>query len=180
MQRLANQLLSLSSVEAINGLARDRAPVDLAVLARDVAADLSLLAIERQIDLGFESNLIGSQALPVWGHDALLRDMVLNLVDNALRYTQPGGSVTVAVSPDDAGQSVCLTVSDTGPGIAPAERDKVFHRFYRILGETRTEGSGLGLAIVREIVQAHEGRIQLADGAGGRGLLVAVCLPRAP
>jgi len=186
MQRLANQLLSLSSAEAINGLARDRAAVDLTALARDVAADLSLLAIERHIDLGFESAVPPGAATPVWGHEALLREMVVNLVDNALRYTQAGGSVTVKVAPvhgdlgEQGDQGVCLSVTDTGPGIPPAEREKVFKRFYRILGETRTEGSGLGLAIVREIVQAHGGRLQLTDGPDACGLQVRVVLPRPP
>ncbi len=180
MQRLTQQLLSLSSAEAINGLSREREQVDLAALVREVAGELSPLAIERRIDLGFEADGDAARGAPVWGHAALLREMASNLIDNALRYTQPGGSVTarVAVGPD-----VCLLVSDTGPGIPPEERAKVFQRFYRILGGDRTEGSGLGLAIVREIVLSHGGQVSLEGGEGGRGqegargLTVRVTLP---
>lgn len=201
MQRLTDQLLSLSSAEAVNGLAREREPVDMVALVRDVAGELSLLAIERRIDLGFET---GHDPVPlVWGHAALLREMVLNLLDNALRYTPSQGAVTARVTAlsdmasaqgeGAAGRrGVCLCVTDTGPGIPSGERSKVFHRFYRILGGPRTEGSGLGLAIVREIVQAHAGRVSLENGeaacmAGGKegacqgpGLTVRVTLPPAP
>ncbi|MFY9479689.1 MAG: sensor histidine kinase N-terminal domain-containing protein [Aquabacterium sp.] len=180
MQRLANQLLSLSSAEAINGLAQSRDLVDMVALARDVSADLSLLAIERKIDLGFEPGLAAMGPLQAWGHEALLRELIVNLVDNALCYTQAGGCVTVAVSASDRPGHVRLTVSDNGPGIPPEERTKVFHRFYRILGRTRTEGSGLGLAIVREIAQAHGAAVALDSGPEGRGLQVSVDLPSTP
>jgi two-component system sensor histidine kinase TctE len=73
--------------------------------------------------------------------------------------------------------TVSLSVIDTGPGIPLAERDKVFHRFYRILGHAQVEGSGLGLAIVREIAQAHAAQVALADGPEGQGLCVTVTLP---
>jgi len=183
MQRLTNQLLSLSSAEAINGLARERHAVDLVALAREVALELMPLALARQIDLGYEGE--ATQPLCVSGHPALLREMVVNLIDNALRYTPAGGTVTVSVHADAAAAApVSLTVVDTGPGIPEGERSKVFHRFYRILGGARSEGSGLGLAIVREIVQSHGGQITLSDGmapsAGGNGpgLCVQVSLPR--
>lgn len=173
MQRLTQQLLSLSSAEAVNGLARAREEIDLAALVREVAGELSPLAIERHIDLGFEDD--GEAAgVPVWGHAALLREMASNLIDNALRYTQPGGTVTARVS---GGEAACLLVSDTGPGIPAEERAKVFQRFYRILGGDRTEGSGLGLAIVREIVLSHGGQVSLEAGESGRGLTVRVTLP---
>jgi two-component system sensor histidine kinase TctE len=117
----------------------------------------------------------------VMGHEPSLREMCVNLLDNALRYTPAGGSVTVALKPGAALQqgasTVSLSVSDTGPGIPLAERDKVFHRFYRILGHAQVEGSGLGLAIVREIAQAHAAQVVLADGPEGRGLCVTVTLP---
>lgn len=175
MQRLTQQLLSLSSAEAVNGLARAREQIDLVALVREVAGELSPLAIERHIDLGFEDDGGGAGA-PVWGHAALLREMASNLIDNALRYTQPGGTVTARVS---GGEAACLLVSDTGPGIPAEERLKVFQRFYRILGGDRTEGSGLGLAIVREIVLSHGGQVSLEAGESGRGLTVRVTLPTA-
>jgi two-component system sensor histidine kinase TctE len=88
----------------------------------------------------------------------MLREMLSNLIDNALRYTPAGGSVTVRVRRD--GADALLEVEDTGPGIAPAERAHVFERFYRILGSS-APGSGLGLAIVREIAQQHGAEIDV-------------------
>jgi two-component system sensor histidine kinase TctE len=85
--------------------------------------------------------------------------MMLNLVDNGLRYTPEGGSVTLRVRQDN--DAAFIEVEDTGPGIPEAERQRVFDRFYRILG-TNVDGSGLGLAIVREIVERHEGLIRIA------------------
>lgn len=176
--RLTNQLLSLSSAEAVNGLARERGRTDLFQLAREVALDLSPLAVSRQIDLAFDGADLPEAARQVWGHAAQLRELIVNLLDNALRYTPPSGSVTVSVMPTSSG--LRLGVSDSGPGIAPAERAKVFQRFYRILGSTQIEGSGLGLAIVREIALAHGAQVTLADGPGGIGLSVWVDFPVPP
>jgi two-component system sensor histidine kinase TctE len=98
----------------------------------------------------------------VHGQPVLLRELVRNLVDNALQYTPEGGTVTVRVVDDPFGQVVVLQVEDSGPGIPAAERDKVFLPFYRALG-TNVDGSGLGLAIVREIAQQHRAEIALED-----------------
>ena len=92
----------------------------------------------------------------------LLRELIRNLVDNALQYTPAGGTVTVRVVDDPFGQVVVLQVEDSGPGISPTERDKVFQPFYRSLG-TNVDGSGLGLAIVREIAGQHDAEITLED-----------------
>lgn len=176
--RLTNQLLALSSAEAVNGLARERSHVDLSALAREVAMELSPLAVARQIDLGFEDHAQHMSDPPplVWGHAALLKELIVNLVDNALRYTPAGGSVTVSL-PVPQAPGVRLQVSDTGPGIPQAERSKVFHRFYRIPGSAQVEGSGLGLAIVREIAQAHGASVNLGEGPDGIGLCVTVDWP---
>jgi two-component system sensor histidine kinase TctE len=88
----------------------------------------------------------------------MLRELLSNLIDNALRYTPAGGSVTVRVRRD--GKYALLEVEDTGPGIAPQERAHVFERFYRILG-SNTTGSGLGLAIVREIAGQHGAEVDI-------------------
>ena len=113
------------------------------------------------------------EAVEVLGDPAALRTMISNLVDNAIRYT-PIGAVTVRVRRE--AREAIFEVEDTGPGIPLAERQRVFDRFYR--GEAAIEGgTGLGLAIVRRIALRHEGRVELADGAGGRGLLVRVRLP---
>lgn len=171
-RRLANQMLTLSRAEAVNGVIGERAPFDLAGLVKEVAMELAPLALNRDIDLAYEG--IG-HALTMDGNAPMLREMVSNLVDNAIRYSPPDSAVTVAVAAfaDQAVVSVC----DQGPGIPEAERERVFHRFYRILGRGDSEGSGLGLAIVREIALAHGGRVGLRDGAGGRGLCVEVELP---
>ena len=103
----------------------------------------------------------------------MLREMLVNLVDNALRYTPPGGRVTVGVGRE--GDTALLWVEDNGPGIPEAERPQVFERFYRIMG-TEPEGSGLGLAIVREVVDGAGGSVTLGEDAGG-GRLLSIRLP---
>jgi two-component system sensor histidine kinase TctE len=102
--------------------------------------------------------------------------MLGNLLDNAIRYTQRGGQVTARVT--GAADTVSLSVEDNGPGIPEQERERVFERFYRLLG-TGTEGCGLGLAIVREIAASHNAKVVLAPGAGGQGTVVRVTFPRA-
>jgi two-component system sensor histidine kinase TctE len=168
--RLANQLLDHARASSdISTLAI--APLDLSALAADTTRELVPLALRHAIDLGLEAD----PDIAVQGDGILLRELLKNLIDNAIRYCPGGACITVrvsAVSPAGA----CLEVEDTGPGIAPAERQRVFDRFYRIPG-SHTDGSGLGLAIVKQIVQAHGGRISLDEGAAGRGLKVQVLLP---
>ncbi|TAL98320.1 MAG: sensor histidine kinase [Paraburkholderia sp.] len=171
MVGLTNKLLLLAQAEAADYTRLASEPADLAAIAKDVAEDLALLAQTREIDLGAE---LGGPA-PVTGHPGLLSALVANLAENAIRYTQAGGHVTVAVRTD--GATVTLVVSDDGPGIAPEARSRVFEPFYR--ASTDTEGTGLGLAIVREIVQAHRGEITLEPGAGGRGVTATVTLAAA-
>ncbi len=118
--------------------------------------------------------------VPVRGDPADLAMLIANLLDNALRYTPAGGRVDVAVD-DDGGRAV-LSVVDTGPGIAPADRERVFERFYRGAagaGGPDATGSGLGLSIVRRIADAHGATILLDDGPDGRGLAVRVRFPAA-
>ncbi|WP_027037921.1 sensor histidine kinase [Mesorhizobium ciceri] len=170
LARLAEQLLTLSRAEP--GSRRPRADhVDLTEAARHVLETHAPIAIGRNIDLGLEE----AGPVPVIGDGTMLREMIVNLVDNALRYTRAGGSVTVKLAA--TGGEAVLTVDDDGPGIPADERDHVFERFYRIAGSTE-EGSGLGLAIVREVVENAGGRVTLGDGATG-GLVVEVRLPLA-
>jgi len=173
-QRLANQMLALSRAEAANGLIQERSPVDLAALARDAASDLGLLAVRKGVDLGFSAP---PDPCTISGNGPMLQEMIANVIDNAIRYTPAGGHVDVRVAPADG--AVNVEIADDGPGIPAAERERVFHRFYRILGQGDSEGSGLGLAIVREICTAHGGTIALGDGAAGRGLKVTLQLPTA-
>ncbi|QKC97553.1 sensor histidine kinase [Mesorhizobium sp. NZP2298] len=170
LARLAEQLLTLSRAEP--GSRRPRADrIDLTEAARHVLETQAPAAIARNIDLGLEE----TGPVPVVGDGTMLREMIVNLVDNALRYSSSGGSVTVRLAAVD-GEAV-LAVADAGPGIPLDERDHVFERFYRIAGSTE-EGSGLGLAIVREVVENAGGRVTLRDGAVG-GLVVEVRLPLA-
>ena len=170
--RLVEQMLALSRQEP-RAAAPARAPVALDELAREGVAELVPLADARRIDLGI------SGALPVFvrGDREALATLIRNLVDNAVRYTPPGGTVDVfveraALEPARA----VLKVRDNGPGIAPEERTRVFDRFYRRPG-TPAPGSGLGMAIVKAIADAHGAAITLGDGAAGKGLEVTVSFP---
>jgi two-component system, OmpR family, sensor histidine kinase TctE len=157
---MVNQLLAMARAEDGGEVLR-RVPLDLAAVTRAVVRDFVSRSIDRRIDLGYEGPE-GASSLRVMGEPVLLSELVRNLVDNALHYTPAGGSVTARVLPDPFGQVVVLQVEDTGPGIAPAEREAVFRPFYRSLG-TQVDGSGLGLAIVKEIAERHQADIELAD-----------------
>src|SRR6185369_1878215 len=116
----------------------------------------------------------------VRGDRANLAVLIGNILDNALRYTPPGGRIDAAVERD--GDATVFVVTDTGPGIPAAERERVFERFYRVRTAVHGEepvGSGLGLSIVRRIATAHGAVVQLDDGPGGRGLTVRVRFPPA-
>ena len=171
-RRMANQMLTLARAEPASGLADETAYLDFADLVYEVAGDFAVIALKKKIDLFFEP-----PAGPAFieGSSTLLREMVSNLVDNALRHTPAQGKVGLSLTKVD--DRVLLRVIDDGPGIPASEREKVFQRFYRILGHGDTEGSGLGLSIVREICRAHRGSIRLDDDPDGRGLLVEVTLP---
>ncbi|MCE1236028.1 MAG: sensor histidine kinase [Hyphomicrobiales bacterium] len=170
MSRLVNQLLSLARAE--RGAAVRKDTVDLVAILRGRLDDLAVLAVERGVDLAFETDL---ETLPFHGHATLLGEIAVNLVDNALRWTPPGGEVVVRLSRADA--AVELVVEDTGPGVPAEARERVFERFHR-LDRAGTDGTGLGLAIVREAVAAHGGAVTLQDRADGRsGLLAVVRLP---
>ena len=174
---MVNQLLAMARADA-KTQARPNAPVDLAALARETVRDFVPKAMDKRIDLGYEGpdeatparpGDAGTDALPVsrtragmLGQPTLVRELVRNLVDNALQYTPAGGTVTVRVMDDPFGQVVVLQVEDTGPGIPEAERALVLQPFYRALG-TNVDGSGLGLAIVNEIVQQHGAELTISD-----------------
>ena len=162
--RLASQLLALARVEP--GASRNDAfaPVNLRALVEDAADDWVHRALGKEIDLGFEL----SEA-QLHGDALLLREALRNLVHNALEYAPPGGRVTVRTGMRN--QDAFLEVEDDGPGIPPAEREKVLERFYRVNGTPGT-GSGLGLAIVREIALAHHARLEIGAGEGPGGAAV--------
>ena len=164
MAALADQLLS--SARAADGAAAPATPLDLTALARQVCLELMPAARARGIDLGLEAG--GGQWV---AGTELLHELLVNLVDNALRHAAQGGTVTVRTLAED--DACVLEVEDDGPGIPEAERDAVLEPFYRGKG-AGPGGSGLGLTIVREIATAHGAALQLRDGAGGRGLRVRV------
>lgn len=171
--RLVNQLLSLARAEPAIGRIREAERMDLVALAREAASDWVPRALARHVDLGFDDP---ERRVYILGDAFQLREMLNNLLDNAIRYTGAGGQVSVRVSFD--GNDPVLSVEDNGPGIPEAERTRVFERFYRVLG-TGVDGCGLGLAIVREIAQQHGAEVTLAPGADGNGTLVRVVFRQA-
>ncbi|HVW52881.1 MAG TPA: sensor histidine kinase N-terminal domain-containing protein [Trinickia sp.] len=175
--RLVTQLLALARAEnRMSGQVFTH--VEVAHLARLAVRDWVRAALAKQMDLGYEGP---EEPVFVDGNPVMLREMLSNIIDNAIRYTPAGGRITVRVSPQREASQVHLEVEDTGPGIAPAERPKVVERFYRILGR-EGDGSGLGLAIVREIATMHGGTLTLDDHVYQpslrlAGTLVRVSLP---
>ena len=170
--RLVQQLLTMARLDP-EAAAKPAEPTDLAGLAHATAEELQPLAAQKSISLRVDAQ---TQALVIGQEDAL-RILLTNLIDNSIRYAAPDGHVDVDVQTSNA--SVKLIVHDDGPGIPPAERERVFDRFYRGRGAA-TGGSGLGLAIVRQITEMHGGSICLDGGRNGSGLKVTVVFPAVP
>ncbi|HRD67045.1 MAG TPA: ATP-binding protein [Candidatus Competibacter sp.] len=166
---LVEQLLAMARLDANPSTGRIE-PVDLLALARAAVAEQAAIADARNLDLG----LLPGEPVAVGGDPIELRTLLDNLVDNALRYTPGGGRVDVGVSRTEA--EAVLAVRDTGPGIPPIERERVFDRFYRGAAVT-TPGSGLGLAIVKRIADRHRARVCLSEPENGPGLRIAVHFP---
>jgi two-component system, OmpR family, sensor histidine kinase TctE len=165
LSRLVRQLLSLARNEP-NALDKVQLqPLDLNAFALEVSMDWVPHAIKRNIDLGFEGT--DDHPLVIDADRDRLRELINNLIDNAIRYSQPGGRVTVrtGVAGD---KQVRLAISDDGPSIPVAERERIFERFHRLLG-TQEDGSGLGLAIVSEIATLHGAQITLEEDVDGVG-----------
>jgi two-component system sensor histidine kinase TctE len=164
------QLLSLARAES-GSTHIARAPCDLVALASDVIQDSLPRALDKHIDLGYEGVQPGSPDVVINGNATLLKELIRNLVDNAINYTPSSaevpGVVTVRVLADRFGRVVLLQVEDSGPGIPESERDLVFQPFYRALG-TEADGSGLGLPIVLEIAHQHAATVTLEDATPGR------------
>jgi two-component system sensor histidine kinase TctE len=168
---LANRLLTLARAE--HGAAEAEFELlSLTDAARQVGLELAQQAVKKDIDLSLEA----AEDVMVRGSALLLHEMIANLADNAIRYTPAGGRVTLRVR--DGAQPV-LEVEDSGPGIAPAERERVFAPFYRAAAAqaVNVPGSGLGLTIVRDIAASHGATVELLSGAGGVGLKVELRFP---
>ena len=172
--RLVNQLLALARNEPGGQSTDSFASLDLNQLAQECTVNWVQMALEKNIDLGYEGT---AAATEVRGDANSLMEMLNNLIDNAIRYTPAGGHITVSVTATTQGSA--LSVEDNGPGIDPQHRERVFERFYRILG-TGQSGSGLGLAIVAEVAKRHNATLRLDAGSGGRGTLISIRFPRRP
>jgi signal transduction histidine kinase len=167
---LVEQLLALARSEP-QEMTPDFAVVDLSAVAAEGVSDTHELALSRHVDLGLEA----APNLVVRGNRDALRVLVRNLVDNAVRYTPSYGSVHVRCLA--TATEAVLEVADTGPGIAVADRERVFDRFYR-RAAAEESGTGLGLAIVKAIAERHGAHVVLDEARGG-GLRAAVHFPRA-
>ena len=174
--QLANQLLALSRADARSMEAQPVQRVDLLALCESLLEVHLDAATARGIDLGLAAEPAHTQ-----GHEWLLRELLGNLVDNAIRYTPEGGSVTLRCGQLPLAGAVrpYLAVEDDGPGIPAPERSRVTERFYRVPG-TVGEGSGLGLAIADEIARVHHSTLELLVGQGDRGLLARLVFAPEP
>ena len=170
---LVNQLLSLARAEPESASQQARSTLDLRQLAREVCTEMVPRALAAGIDLGFES-AESCRRCPVRGFESLLREALVNLIDNAIRYAGRGASVTLRVELRDG--QVIVEVEDNGPGLPESECEHVFERFVRATHDGT--GCGLGLAIVREIVERHAGRVSLRP-VQPHGALARVSLPAA-
>lgn len=169
---MVNQLLTLARTEPGVGPVSGRNPVNLHDVASRAVQSWVPKALAKNIDLGFELE-------DAWtlGDTLLLRELLANLIDNAIAYTHAGGAVTVRTRVMDGG--AWLEVEDNGIGIPDSERPRVFERFYRVAG-TGGEGCGLGLAIVTEIADRHDAKVDILTPSEGRGTCVRVVFKRLP
>ena len=168
--RLANQLLSQARAEHVrHNSSMER--FDLKQIATEAAEEWVPRSVDAGVDLGFEL-----ESARVEGHGFLLREMLANLLDNAINYAGHGARVTIRTGASPAAPaSAMLEVEDNGPGIPVHERERAFERFQR--GNAGGTGSGLGLSIVRDIAGHHGAIVELLDGPGGIGLKVRVTYP---
>jgi two-component system sensor histidine kinase TctE len=165
-----NQLLALARAEA-SGAQMTQQRCDLARLTMDVVRDSVPRAMDKRIDLGYDGAEPGTPGVWLDGNPTLLKELVRNLVDNAINYTPSSddrpGVVTVRVLADTFGRVLLLQVEDTGPGVPESERELIFQPFYRALG-SEADGSGLGLPIVQEIARQHQAEISVEDARPGQ------------
>ncbi len=170
---LVVQLLTLARLEH-NDVHHALKPVGLPALAQEVLAEMSSELLDKDIEIELPPPHPAHPHQTVLADPDMLRILLRNLLDNALRYSPLGSQVRVAVEACPGGTR--LSVTDAGPGIAPELRDRAFDRFFRIPGSQGT-GSGLGLSIVRRIAALHGALISLAEGPEGRGLSVQLLFP---
>ena len=167
-----NQLLALARAEG-GGASLPQQQCNMVTMASEVLLDCFGRAADKGIDLGYDGADADTPGVVVHGNPTLLREMVRNLVENAIHYTpstpERPGVVTLRVLVDPYSKVLVMQVEDNGPGIPPAERDLVFQPFYRALG-TNVDGSGLGLPIVREIAQRHGATVTVDAAHPGQAM----------
>ena len=182
---MARQLLALSRADARNAEVQALQQVDL----KDLCESMLELFIDQASNKGLDFGL-DVAPVSVWGHSWLLRELVSNLVDNAIKYTPPNGSVTLRCGErsqpiavvhghqpsEEVSAWAFIEVEDDGPGVPEIERQQITQRFYRAQGASG-DGTGLGLAIAAEIAQLHQGLLSFDSGIEGNGLLVRLELP---
>jgi two-component system sensor histidine kinase TctE len=169
--RAAGQLLALARAQTSNEDDASTCAVDLARLARSYAGERVPDALAARIDLGYEGP---SEGLVVGGDAVMLREALVNLVDNALTYAGANGSATISLQRESTW--IVLAVEDSGPGVAEEWWPRLGERFFRP-PDSRREGSGLGLAIVRRIAERHRATVAFDRGRDGRGLRVTLRFP---
>lgn len=167
---VVQQLLTLSRMVPEAGI-NEPTKMDMVKEAAEIAAQLAPEAISKNIDL----ELIAPDKAMMMGNPTAIGILVRNLVDNAIRYSPEEGEIKIKVS--ETADQVILEVIDTGPGIPEELRERVFERFYRIVGNKAT-GSGLGLGIVQQIAKLHDATIELRTPENGKGLNFTVTFPR--
>jgi two-component system sensor histidine kinase TctE len=165
-----NQLLALARAES-SGTVMSQQSCNLVKLTMDVIRDCVPRAMDKHIDVGYEGAEPGEEDVTLMGNPTLLKEMVRNLMDNAINYTPSSidkpGMITARVLKDPFSKVLVVQVEDSGPGIPASERELVFQPFYRALG-TEADGSGLGLPIVLEIARQHHASITLEDSRPGQ------------
>jgi two-component system sensor histidine kinase TctE len=165
-----NQLLALARAESSNAVMSHQT-CDLADLTMDVIRDCVPRAMDKHIDVGYEGPDPGTSGYTLQGNATLLKEMIRNLVDNAINYTPSSaakaGMITARVLSDPFSKVLVVQVEDSGPGIPTAERELIFQPFYRVLG-TEADGSGLGLPIVLEIARQHHATVSVDDSRAGQ------------
>ncbi len=170
LDRYVQNLLDMTRLE-YGALKPRRTIVDLREVVGAVRTDLAAVLQSHSVELDLPRDLPGVDADPV-----LIGQAVANVLENAAKYSPPG--TTIAVGARTGPGHVTLSVTDQGPGIPEAERDKVFDLFYRVgEGDRRPAGTGLGLAIVRGFIAAHGGQVRAVAGSGGRGTTIEMDLP---
>jgi len=168
---IVQQLLTMSRLVPEAVTPQDLDLVDMSRTVRETVAMLVPHAVEQ----GVEIEVKAADNLPrIYALSTAISILIRNLVDNAIRYSKKNGLVLVSVFSEN--DQIILRVEDNGPGIPKELQERVFERFYRVLGNQKT-GSGLGLAIVRQIVHLHGGEVTLSSPQGHAGLIVSAHLP---